>query len=167
VIPPAPTWLLDFHRKCPPSLLTGGRSSQSNGLIYRWVRRGLTKIFPTSPDCCDWPHCCRNELRSRRLFRSWHQPLAEPRFRKQERADGKSTGFVWLRRHKKCRPRNHPDWRQQVSERDASGNRQDQCRWQECRLDLRYARHRAISALQDRIWSRRHYTSANRWLRFG
>jgi hypothetical protein len=37
---------------------------------------------------------------------------------RQERSDGKSTGFVWLRCHEECRPRNHPGQRQQVSERD-------------------------------------------------
>ena len=44
VIPPAPAWLLDFHRKCPPSFLTGEQSSRSNALIYRWVRRVLTIV---------------------------------------------------------------------------------------------------------------------------
>jgi hypothetical protein len=44
VIPPAPAWLLDFHRKCPPSFLTGEQSSRSNALIYRWVRRVLTMV---------------------------------------------------------------------------------------------------------------------------
>ena len=53
-------------------------------------------------------------------------------------------------------------WRQQVSERDAPGNRQDQCRWQECRLDLRYAWYRTVSTRQDRIRSRRHHSLCNR-----
>jgi hypothetical protein len=40
--------------------------------------------------------------------------------------------------------------------------RQAQCRWQECRLDLRYARHRGLSALHDRTWSRWHHRLCKR-----